>query len=271
MIIIGEKINGAIRAVKKAIEEKDAEFIRNRAIKQAEAGADYIDICASTTPDIEIDTLKWLIEIVQDAVEIPICIDSPNPLFIKEVFPLIKRPGIINSVNLELIEGTDQDKCDILFPLVERTDWQVIALTCDSEHGTPQDVATRVKITKSIVEKAAKYGITPDKIHIDPLVMALSTDNNSLLNFIESIQEIKAIYPTIKITSGLSNISFSMPARKIINQNFMTLAIYSGMDSAIMDPLNKGVMGSIFATEALLARDRHCRKYNKAFRSGKIG
>lgn len=270
MIIIGEKINGVIPAVKKAIEERDADFIRDRAIQQTEAGAHYIDICAATVPEIEVETLKWLIDIVQDAVDTPICIDSPDPFFLKEVIPLIKKPGLVNSVNLEKIPGSDQDKCDIIFPLIEGTEWGIIALTCDSEHGTPQDVPTRVKITKGIVEKAATYGITPDKIHIDPLVMALSTDNNSLLNFIDSIKEIKAIYPTIKVTSGLSNISFGMPARKIINQNFMTLAIYAGMDSAIMDPLNKAVMSSIFATEALLGRDRHTRKFSVAVRKGKI-
>ncbi|MFZ7119949.1 MAG: methyltetrahydrofolate cobalamin methyltransferase [Eubacteriaceae bacterium] len=271
MIIIGEKINGAIPAVKKAIAEKDVEFIRNRAIKQAEAGSDYIDVCASTAPDVEVETLKWLIDIVQDAVDTPICIDSPNPEFLKEVLPFINKPGLINSVNLEKVEGTDMDKCDVIFPLIEGTEWQVIALTCDSIHGTPQDVPTRVEITKGIVEKAAKYGITPDRIHIDPLVMALSTDNKSLINFIECIEKIKEIYPTIKITSGLSNISFGMPARKLINQNFMALSIYAGMDSAIMDPLNKGIMSAIYATDALLSKDRHCRKFSKAVRSGAIG
>ena len=271
MIIIGEKINGTIPPVKKAIAEKDAQFIRDRAIKQAEAGADYIDICASTSPDVEVETLKWLIDIVQEAVDTPICIDSPNPLFLKEVLPCIKKPGLINSVNLEYVEGTEQDKCDVIFPQMEGTDWQVVALTCDSEHGTPQDVPTRVEITKGIVEKAAKFGITPDRIHIDPLVMALSTDNNSLLNFIDSINQIKALYPTIKITSGLSNISFGLPARRIINQYFMSLAIYAGMDSAIMDPLNKPVMEAIYATDALLSRDRHCRKYSTAYRKGIIG
>jgi len=117
-----------------------------------------------------------------------------------------------------------------------------------------------------MVERAAKYDIAPDRFHIDPLVMALSTDNKSLLTFIESIERIKELYPTIKITSGLSNISFGMPKRKVVNQNFMTLAINAGMDSAIMDPLNKPIMGAIYATEALLGRDRHTRKYNKAAR-----
>lgn len=270
MIIIGEKINGTIPPVKKAIEEKNVEFIKDRAIKQAEAGADFIDVCASTVPEIEVETLKWLIDIVQSAVDAPICIDSPNPIFIKEVLPFIKKEGLINSVNLEMMPGTNQDKCDLIFPLMEGNNWEVVALTCDN-NGIPCDVQPRVDIALRIIEKAAKYGIAPDRIHIDPLVMALSTDNQSLLNFIESIEKIKAVYPTVKITSGLSNISFGMPARKLINQNFMTLSIYAGMDSAIMDPLNKEIMGAIFATETLLGRDRHTRKFSAAVRKGRIG
>lgn len=264
MIIIGEKINGTIPPVKKAIEEKDAEFIRNRAIKQAEAGADFIDVCASTAPEVEVETLKWLMDIVQDAVDTPLCIDSPNPKAIEAVFKYAKKPGLINSVSEE------GEKCEVIYPLIKGTEWEVVALTCD-KRGIPSDVQTRVDITKILVEKAAKYDITPDRIHIDPLVMALATENESLLKFISSIKEIKKIYPTIKITSGLSNISFGMPARGIVNKYFMSLSIYAGMDSAIMDPLNREIMGAIFATEALLGRDRHCRKYSKAYRKGRIG
>lgn len=264
MIIIGEKINGTIPPVKKAILERDAEFIRDRAVKQADAGATYIDICASTAPDVEVETLKWLMEIVQDAVDTPICIDSPNPKAIEAVFKYARKPGLINSVSEE------GNKCDIIYPLIQGTEWQVIGLTCDDK-GIPCDVKSRVEITKILVEKASKFDIAPDRIHIDPLVMALATENESLLKFISSIKEIKELFPTIKITSGLSNISYGMPARGIVNKHFMSLAIYAGMDSAIMDPLNREIMEAIYATEALLGKDRHCRAYSKAYRNGKIG
>jgi 5-methyltetrahydrofolate--homocysteine methyltransferase len=264
LIIIGEKINGTIPSVKRAIEEKDEAFIRALAIRQADAGADYIDVCASTSPEKEVETLTWLMEIVQDSVDKPLCIDSPNTNIIEQVFKFAKRPGIINSVSEE------GNKCDVIYPLIQGTEWQVIALTCDSK-GIPSDVETRVTITKSLVEKAAKYDITPEKIHIDPLVMALSTDNQSLLKFVETLRTAKQMYPTIKVTSGLSNISFGMPLRKIINQNFFTLAICEGMDSAIMDPLNRDIMATLLATEALLGQDRHCRKFANAYRKNKIG
>ena len=209
MIIIGEKINGTIPSVEKAIKEKNEQFIAELAVRQVEAGADYIDVCAGTTPEIEVETLKWLMDIVQDAVDKPLCIDSPNPRTIEAVFKYAKQPGIINSVSEE-----SEDKCDIIYPLIQGTDWQVIALTCDSR-GIPSDVQTRIDITKIMVEKAAKYGITPDRIYIDPLVIAVSTDNQSLLKFVEATKKIKEMYPTIHITSGLSNISFGMPFRRI--------------------------------------------------------
>lgn len=264
MIIIGEKINGTIPSVKKAIEAKDADFIRDLAIRQEEAGADFIDVCASTAPEVEVETLKWLMNIVQEATDTPLCIDSPNAKAIEEVFKYARRPGLINSVSLE------GDKCEVIFPLIQDTSWQTIALTCDNS-GIPKDVQTRVDIAKGLVEMAQKYDIAPDRIHIDPLVIALSADNDSLLKFAEATRKIKGLFPTIKVTSGLSNISFGMPLRKVVNQNFLTLAMFSGMDSAILDPLNRDLSATLLATEALLGLDKHCRNFANAFRKNKIG
>lgn len=264
MIIIGEKINGTIPAIKEAIEKRDAAFIADRAVKQAEAGANFIDVCASTAPEFEIETLKWLMEVVQDATDTPLSIDSPNPRVIEAVFKYANKPGMLNSISEE------GDKCEVLLPLMEGNTWEVVGLTCDN-NGIPCDVQTKVNITKIMVEKALKYGVTPDRIHIDPCVMALSTENNSLLNFAQEIKEIRTLFPTIHVTGAISNISFGVPARALMNKTFMALAIQAGMDSAIMDPLNRDMMGTVFATYALLGKDRHCRKYSNAFRHGKIG
>ncbi len=266
MIIIGEKLNGAIPVVKKAIEEKDEAFIRDRAIAQADAGATYIDVCAGTAPEVELESLKWMMDIVQEAVETPLCIDSPDPEILKAVFPLCKKPGLVNSVSGE------GNKMDVLLPLFQDADpaWELVAMTCDND-GIPNNVEKKVELTKMMVEEAKKYGLTPNRIHIDPCVMALSTENSSFLNFKAEIEAIREVYPDIHITSGLSNISFGLPARKLMNQNFMTLSMFVGMDSAVMDPTSRDMMGAIFATDALLGKDRLCRKYSKAFRQGKIG
>ena len=264
MIIIGEKINGSIPAVKEAIDKRDAAFIADRAVKQAAAGADFIDVCASTAPELEIETLKWLIEVVQAAVETPLCIDSPNPRAIEAVFQYANKPGLLNSISEE------GDKCAVLLPLLAGNSWEVVGLTCDN-NGIPCDLETKVAITRSIVEKAAKYNITPDRIHIDPCVMALSTENNSMINFAAEIKAIKELYPTIHVTGAISNISFGLPVRPLLNKTAMAFAIEAGMDSAVMDPLNRDLMGTIFATYALMGQDKHCRKYSKAFRAGQIG
>ncbi|PKM61827.1 MAG: methyltetrahydrofolate--corrinoid methyltransferase [Firmicutes bacterium HGW-Firmicutes-4] len=264
MIIIGEKINGSIPAVKEAIETRDAAFIADRAVKQAAAGANFIDVCASTTPELEIETLKWLIEVVQEAVETPLCIDSPNPRAIEAVFQYANKPGLLNSISEE------GDKCAVLLPLLAGNSWEVVGLTCDN-NGIPCDLETKLKITASMVEKADKFGITPDRIHIDPCVMALSTENNALLNLEAEIRAIKALYPTIHVTGAISNISFGLPLRPLLNKTAMAFAMAAGLDSAVLDPLNRDMMGTIFASYALLGQDKHCRKYSKAYRAREIG
>lgn len=264
MIIIGEKINGTIPVVKEAIEKRDTAFIADRAIKQTEAGAHFIDVCASTAPEFEIETLKWLMEVVQDATDTPLCIDSPNPRVIEAVFKYANKPGMLNSISEE------GNKCEILLPLMEGNSWEVVGLTCDN-NGIASDLATKLAITSSLVKKAAKYNVTPDRIHIDPCVMALSTENNSLFNFTTEIKAIKELYPTIHVTGAISNISFGLPVRALLNKTCMAFAIQAGMDSAVMDPLNRDMMGTIFATYALMGEDKHCRKYSKVYRAGQIG
>lgn len=264
MIIIGEKINGTIPVVKEAIEKRDVTFIADRAIKQTEAGAHFIDICASTAPEDEIETLRWLMKVVQDATDTPLSIDSPNPRVIEAVFQYANKPGMLNSISEE------GDKCEVLLPLMEGNTWEVVGLTCDN-NGIPNDLETKLNITRSMVEKASKYGITPDRIHIDPCVMALSTENNSMLNFAAEIKAIKELYPTIHVTGAISNISFGLPVRPLLNKTAMAFAIEAGMDSAVMDPLNRDLMSTIFATYALMGQDKHCRKYSKALRAGQIG
>jgi 5-methyltetrahydrofolate--homocysteine methyltransferase len=264
MMIIGEKINGAIPSTAKAIRERDADFIRDLAVRQTEFGADYIDVCAGTEPQIERETLKWLIDVVQDAVDTPLCIDSSDCEIILDMLPLAKRPGMLNSVSEE------HGKCEILLPKVADSEWKIVALACDN-NGISTDAAVKAGIALTIIEKAKSYGIAVDRLFIDPLVTAISTTANALLNFNETVKSIKDRYPEVHITSGLSNISFGMPYRKAINQQFLTLAMSAGMDSAIMDPTAGDMRAALYATEALLGQDRNCRKYLQAYRKGVIG
>jgi len=263
MIIIGEKLNGTIKSVGEAIAKKDAEFIRNLAIRQANAGSDYLDVCAGTGQSVEVDTLKWMVDIVQDAVETPICIDNPNPNTVAELIPYLKKPGLINSVSGE---GT---KCEILYPLAKEHGFDVIALTID-DAGIPKTSEHRIEIAGSLVEKASKYGLGPERLYIDPLVIAVSTANQSLSHFVDTMRAIREKIPGVKFTSGLSNISFGLPLRKLINRNFLCLAMYEGMDSAILDPTDKDIRGTLLVGDLLTGKDKNCRKYTSAFRKGEL-
>ncbi|KYH31913.1 methyltetrahydrofolate cobalamin methyltransferase [Neomoorella mulderi] len=263
MIIIGEKINGSIKRVAEAITKRDVEFIQKLAKDQEEAGANYIDVCAGTGPSIEVESLKWLIDVVQEVASIPLCLDSPSPEALAAVIPYVKKQGIINSVSEE---GNKPQK---IFPLALKYGWDVIALTIN-DNGIPKDAESRLNIARSLINKGKSYGISEDRIYIDPLVIALATDNQSMLKFIEVMHRLKEEFPQVKITCGLSNISFGLPKRKMINRHFLTIALYEGLDAAILDPLDREIMGTVLSTEVLCGRDRHCRNFISAHRKGLI-
>lgn len=244
MIIIGEKLNGSIPAVAQAIADRDAEFIKSRAKAQAEAGATFLDVCASVEEDVEVEAMKWMIDLVQEVCDTPICVDSPSPRNCVAALPYCKKPGLLNSVSLE------GDKIDVVFPVVANTEWEIVALLCDDK-GIPKTVERRMEVFHGIMAKAKAYGIDPSRLHIDPLVETRSTEPEAFLTFAECARQIKAEYPQIHVTSGLSNISFSLPVRKLVNQSFMFLSILAGMDSAIVDPTNKSMAAIIRVAEEL--------------------
>lgn len=264
MIIIGEKINGSIPVVAEAIAKRDAEFIRERARMQAEAGATFIDCCASVPESEEVETLKWMIDCIQEVTDLPIAVDSPSAEVLAQVFPYCKRPGLINSVSGE---GA---KLDTIFPLIAGTSWQVIALLSD-DTGIPKCAADRLKVFDKIMAKAKEYGISPARIHIDPLVEMLCTSEDGIATNVEVISTVRERYPRIHITAAVSNISFNLPVRKMVNLGFTVLAMNAGLDSAILDPTNRDMMGVIYATEALLGMDDYCMEYISAYREGIFG
>jgi len=264
MIIIGEKINGAIPSVAEAIAKKDADFIRDLAKTQADAGANFIDVCASTDVKVELETLKWLIDLVQEATDTPIAVDSPDAGICAKAISFCARPGLVNSVSME------GDKIDVVFPVIADTSWHCAALLCD-DTGIPKSGEKRMEVFAAIMEKAKEYKIDPSRLHIDPLVEMLCTSEDGINVVLDVIRKIKELYPTIHVTGGASNISFNLPARKFVNQAFIVLAMGAGMDSAIINPLHKHMMGLIYATEALKGMDEFCIEYINGYREGLYG
>ena len=266
MIIIGEKINGAIPSIRQAIAERNEALIRERTLAQVQAGAHFLDCAPSTATEIEYETMLWLIGIMQDSTDVPLCIDSPNAALLARVLEEghVKRPGMVNSVNEE---GT---KCETIFPLIAGTPWEVVGLTCD-QSGIPADPNKKVEIAKRIIDKADKHGVKLSQLHIDPCVMALATQPSAMEDFAYCIRQIHAYAPEVKVTGAISNISFEMPARKFVNMGCLAYAMAAGLDSAIMDPCSQDMMGTVYACEALRMQDKGGRKYNRAYRKGLFG
>lgn len=264
MIIVGEKLNGSIPSVGKAIAERNEKRIRSLAMKQENAGADFLDVCASVPEEQEAETLKWMLDLTQEVSDLPICVDSPSPHTIVKAIEYVKKPGLINSVSME------GNKTGIVFPVIADTRWKCICL-CSDEKGIPDTAERRLRVFERILEEADRYGIAHNRLFIDPLVEMLCTKEDGISTVIDTIRGIRAMDEDVHIIGAISNISYNLPARALINQTFATLAIAAGMDAAILDPLNRDMIGAVFATEACMGLDDYCMEYIGAFREGRIG
>jgi len=266
MEIIGEKINTTRKDVGKAVRERDAAFIEDLARKQAEGGATYLDVNSGLAlyPEEEIEDFAWLVPLVQQVVNLPLCIDSGRVQPIEAALKLHRGKAMINSVN------GDQAKMEEIFPLVKKYGCRVIALTSSSEGGIPATSGERLKMAEAIAMAAQQYGIPLADIYFDPLVMTLSTQHGNGVLFLETLRGIKKNLGEAKTVSGLSNISFGLPKRRLLNQAFLLLALGCGMDAAILDPTDKALMAMIRAGEALMGKDPFCAKYIGAFREGRL-
>ena len=261
MKIIGEKINGTRKRVGQAIAERDAEFIRDLAQKQAAAGSAWLDVNAGTHPDREPDDLIWLIEQIQSVVEMPLSLDSANPKALKIAIKAVKQTPMINSIS-----GEPERLANIL-PIVAEHGCPVIALAMD-EKKIPETAEKRFEVITKIITEARAHGVPDSNLYFDPLAMTISTNTQSGMIALEVMRRVRGEYPEAHLTIGLSNISFGLPARSFVNRYFLSLAIEAGLDSAILDPLDREIQATILATELVLGRDKHCLNYIRASRKG---
>lgn len=247
MIIIGEKINATRKEVKEALVKKDADLIADLARTQAAAGAHFLDINGGD-PEKELEYVGWLIDIVQNTVELPLCIDSANAEVFKNVLGKVKKKPIINSITLEC------DRLRDLLPIIKSSDCYVIGLLM-SDDGLPVGVEDRINRADKLIEILKDAGKSDEEIFIDPCFLAIYTEQNAGLDILEAIREIRKKYPDIHISGGISNASYGMPVRKWINMAYTILAMGSGLDAAIIDPTVPGTKELILAAEVILAKD----------------
>lgn len=263
MLIVGELINTSRKGLEEAVAGRDAGFIRELARKQVECGATHIDVNAGTLQGDEPAALKWLVRTVQEAVPVPCCIDSPNPAALREALEVHRGKALINSISLE------KERFRALLPLALQYEAGVVAL-CMGDAGVPKSVEDRVAVAGGLVERLGAAGVKAGDIHFDPLVqpVSISTDNGEAA--CRAIGQIMKIYPGVHTICGLSNISFGLPKRRLLNRVFLVQCMVAGLDGVMLDPLDREIMSTLHAAEVLANRDRYCLRYIKADRAGKL-
>ncbi len=261
-MIVGELINSSRKAVRPLMEARDAEKIVALAKAQAEVGAAYIDVNCGAFVGTEKEVMEWAVNSIQAELSVPLCLDSPDPEVLAAGLALAKcGQPMINSLSAE--EG----RFAAVLPLVQKYQAKVIAL-CMDDTGLPETAADRLRVADWLIEHLTGAGVPLADIYLDPLVKPVGTADAAGRELLDGIRLIKEKYPQANLICGLSNISYGLPARKVLNRVFMVQTMAMGMEHHILDPLDKTMMGFVYAGQALLGRDPYCGKYLKAYRKG---
>lgn len=250
--IIGERINPTgHKKLAAALTERDYDYIRQLAATQVSNGAEILDVNVGVAGLDDVSLLPEVIQIVTDEVDIPICIDTPNPEALAAALSVTPGKPLINSVNGE------EASLNTVLPLVKEYNAAVIALTMDDD-GIPSDPEKRLAIAAKIIERASKAGIPIEDIVVDPLVMTVGADSQAAVVTIKTIKLVKENFG-VNINLGASNVSFGLPDRHTINQSFLALAMGAGATCAITHPRKLGL--TIRAIDLLLGRDDFGMRY----------
>jgi len=262
MILVGELINMTRKGPGEAWEKRDAEAIAAMARRQAEAGADYIDVNGGV-PGEEAACLEWLVSVVQEVVSLPLCLDTTHPQALEKALGLVKTPPLINSVSAE------KERWSAFLPLLRGVPCKVVGLLV-GDGGLPKSVADRLENAEFLIGKLQEAGFPDEDIFLDPCVLPVSTDSQAGAVFLASLQALKERWPRTHRIAGLSNVSFGLPARATLNRSFLGLAMGAGLDAAILNPTDRRIRETVLSAAVLLGQDSYCRKYLQGFRQGLI-
>jgi len=263
MIIIGELINSTRDIIKEKIEEKDEEYIKNIAQEQVDCGASYVDVNAGAFVWDEIENLIWLVNTVQEKVDKPLALDSPSAEALRKAAEVHEGKPMINSITAE------EERYKEVLPILKDYDADVIAL-CMSDDGMPETADDRLEVAEKLLNNFEKEGIDLGRVYLDPIIKPISVNGDYGYEVLETVQGITDWGTDVHITCGLSNISYGLPNRALLNQAFLVMAMERGMDSAIIDPTDKYMMKLVKAAEVLTNKDAFGTEYLKASRAGEL-
>lgn len=262
---IGERINGMFKDIRIAIQEKNASVVQDYARKQTEAGARFLDINVGTAAEDQCATMKWLVEVTQDAVKTALCIDSQKLEVVKAGLEVAKNEVLINS------SKADPEALDIYMPLAKEHNASLICLTINKD-GVPQDIDTRVSIAAEILGKALEHEFDIDKIYIDPILLPINCDQKQAMMMSEVYSQIRVMSdPPPHITVGLSNFSQGTKEKSLLNRAILTMAMAAGLDAPVMDVLDEELMNTALCTEVVMNNIIYSDSFIKAGRAMLVG
>ena len=252
-IIIGERINPTgKKRFKEALRENDIGYILNEGLAQNKKGVSILDVNVGLP---EIDETSMMVNVIkglQGVTNLPLQIDTVDPIAMEKAMRIYNGKALINSVSGK------EESIKSVFPLVKKYGGAVIAVTLD-ENGIPSSAAKRVEIAQKIIARAKEYGIDEKDIIVDPLAMAVSSDSESANVTLEAVKILHNM--GIKTSLGVSNISFGLPSRADVNSVFYTMAMQCGLDCAIINPFSDEMMKAWHCFMALSGKDENCSDY----------
>jgi 5-methyltetrahydrofolate--homocysteine methyltransferase len=261
MLIVGELINSTRRQIQPLLEARDAAAVVDLARRQVEAGAHLVDVNCATLMEDEVACMEWAVRTIQDALDVRISIDSPNPNALRRGLEVHRGKALLDSINLE------QDRWAALLPVIKEFQPEVVAL-CMDDQGIPSTAEGKLEFAARLIDGLTAVGLPLHDILVDPLLFPIATDSRSAVVFLEALDLIKARFPGVRTVCGLSNVSFGLPYRGQINQVFLVLCLAHGMDAFILDPLDRRLMANLITAQMLLGQDEFCRRYLATVRAG---
>ena len=261
MYVIGERINGMFKDVRQAIGARDAAVIKDLAARQMAAGADALDVNVGPAAADPKDAMEWLITTIREVSDAPLAIDTTKPEVMALGLKLAGRGAILNSTT------GDPAKLATFLPLAAEHQASVISLTID-EKGIPRDGPARIEVAFRIVAAAMEAGIPTDKILIDPVILPVKHTQPTAGHVLEALKDIRLLAdPAPKTVLGLSNVSQGSIYRPLVNRTYLVMALTSGLDAAILDPMDTELMDAAITAELLLNKCVYCDDFLKASRS----
>ena len=255
-LIIGERLNPTARkALREELEKGKVGIYKTEALAQAEAGADLLDVNVGHPGINEVEIIKRVIPLISASVDLPLCIDSPRSDVIEEALKIYPGKALINSIT------GDMDKLKNVLPLAKKYGAGLIGLTLD-EKGIPPKAENRFKLAQKMIEHVKKEGIEVSDLFVDSLVLAASAQQEEVKETIKTISLIKE-KTSVRTSLGISNVSFGLPNRQLLNHVFLAMAFGAGLDAAIVNPLDPYIHDLFHASSVLTYRDREIKKYLK--------